>query len=60
MIKFKLYRKLHVFFGARSFVKKYPDGNAYVLVKGNNTSEAANQFQAMGFEEEWPLTGSMW
>lgn len=53
MIDFKIYRWLHVMFGARSFAK---NPNNHILLKG--TSPQFNQMikdiKKRGWIEEWP------
>ncbi len=53
VVNYKLYRRLCVIFGARSFVKKREgEENTYVLTKGN-TRHMANILRGQGFTEEW-------
>lgn len=54
MLKFKLYRRIRVFFGARSFVKYSNRDRTHVLVSGyGNLNEIITELEQTGYKEEW-------
>lgn len=54
MLKFKLYRRIRVLLGARSFVKYSNRDRTYAIVSGyGNLNDIINELEQTGFKEEW-------
>lgn len=55
MLKFRLYRRLHVFFGYRSFFKVRGDDTTRVLIRGTTSNALAQWLLNEGYVEEWDI-----